>query len=239
MAQKVKPLKIEDTTSGGDLDMIPHEADPTEDYLAAKGVAFENKDTTLIDTDGSDNIQFTDPIVGVKTVNQVQSTARVTSNDTTPNYLFSKIVAGDGITLAELNDAANETLEVRADAGFFGSAFAYDEDDTESSTTSLTYVEKLTLPTGTTIASEYFIFWFYEAKNPTGNSKEMGVRVQVDNTATVNEVVIRDSKNEWGSHSGFDIYTFTAATHTIDIDFKDITDTAFIRRARLAIWRAG
>jgi len=48
---KVKPLKIEDTTSGSDLDMMPKEADPTEDYVASKGIAFENSDNTTIQGD--------------------------------------------------------------------------------------------------------------------------------------------------------------------------------------------
>jgi hypothetical protein len=45
---KVKPLKIEDSTNGTEFDMVPTETDPTEDYLASKGIAFENSENTTI-----------------------------------------------------------------------------------------------------------------------------------------------------------------------------------------------
>lgn len=61
MADKIKPLKIENPTGGGsETDPFPTETDPSEDYLAAKGLAFENTDTRLLDLDGSGNIQFKD-----------------------------------------------------------------------------------------------------------------------------------------------------------------------------------
>lgn len=48
MVDKVKPLKIEDTTNGSSLNFAPKEANPDEDFLAAKGIAFENSDNTTI-----------------------------------------------------------------------------------------------------------------------------------------------------------------------------------------------
>lgn len=48
MPDKIKPLKLEETGSGTELDMFPVETDPSEDYLAAKGVAFENSDNATI-----------------------------------------------------------------------------------------------------------------------------------------------------------------------------------------------
>jgi hypothetical protein len=46
MADKVKPLKIE---TGSDTDYLPTETDPNEDYLATKGIAFNNLDTYLLE----------------------------------------------------------------------------------------------------------------------------------------------------------------------------------------------
>ncbi len=40
---------------------------------------------------------------------------KISSNDTTPGYLNGKLVQGQGVLLNELNDAANETLEVTLD----------------------------------------------------------------------------------------------------------------------------
>jgi hypothetical protein len=48
LVDKVKSLKIEDATDGTEIDMAPTEVNPSEDYLAAKGVAFENSDDTVI-----------------------------------------------------------------------------------------------------------------------------------------------------------------------------------------------
>ena len=70
MVDKVKPLKIEDTTDGTELDMAPTEANPSEDYLASKGLALENLDTLLIDAD-SGEIQFTDTVSGTKKVSDL------------------------------------------------------------------------------------------------------------------------------------------------------------------------
>ena len=53
MADKVKFLKIENPSTGGtETDPFPVETDPTEDYGAMKGLAFENLDTFLLDKIG-------------------------------------------------------------------------------------------------------------------------------------------------------------------------------------------
>jgi len=49
---KVKPLKFETPTDGTELDVTPTGADPAEDYLACKGMAFENLDTFLAKKEG-------------------------------------------------------------------------------------------------------------------------------------------------------------------------------------------
>jgi hypothetical protein len=43
---------------------------------------------------------------------------KVSSNDTTSGFLGSKIVAGSNITVTELNDGGNETLEISSTGGF-------------------------------------------------------------------------------------------------------------------------
>lgn len=70
MVDKVKPLKIEDTTSGSSINFAPKESDPFEDYLASRGIALRNLDTFLIDDDGSE-IQFTDPTNGTKKISDL------------------------------------------------------------------------------------------------------------------------------------------------------------------------
>lgn len=63
MADKVKPLKIENLATGGTQnDPFPVETDPSQDYLAAKGIAFENSDNSLFDLDPSGEIRFKDSV---------------------------------------------------------------------------------------------------------------------------------------------------------------------------------
>jgi len=45
---KVKPLGFEEPTDGTETFPTPTELDPMEDYIAVKGVAFENSETTQI-----------------------------------------------------------------------------------------------------------------------------------------------------------------------------------------------
>lgn len=60
MVDKVKPLKTENSVDGTEDDVNYTELDPTEDYVAAKGIALENSNSRLIDLDVEGNIQFKD-----------------------------------------------------------------------------------------------------------------------------------------------------------------------------------
>lgn len=107
MADKVKPLGFESASTGGtETYPLPTELDPTEDYVAAKGVALENSDNRLIDLDVSGNIQFKD----------VTETTPVTVRQlrTATNNIFSN--SGNGFTattvqaaIVEARDAAKAT----------------------------------------------------------------------------------------------------------------------------------
>lgn len=56
---KVKPLKIENPASGGtQTDSFPTETNPAQDYLAAKGIAFENLNTFLLDKIGRSLVEL-------------------------------------------------------------------------------------------------------------------------------------------------------------------------------------
>lgn len=70
MVDKVKPLKIEEPDCGTDLNFLPTESDPDQDYLTGKGIAFECNDAYLIDVDATE-IQFTDAVSGTKKVSDL------------------------------------------------------------------------------------------------------------------------------------------------------------------------
>jgi hypothetical protein len=58
----------------------------------------------------------------------------VSADDTTPNWLFDKLVQGNGITLTELNDGSDEDVEVKVDSNVFYKPTDTSDDITEGAT---------------------------------------------------------------------------------------------------------
>ena len=58
-------------------------------------------------------------LVQAQTIMPVPFLSRISGGDTTPNYLFSKLVAGAGITLTKNNPGANETITITSASGSF------------------------------------------------------------------------------------------------------------------------
>ena len=59
MVDKIRPLKLESPALGGtEDDDFPTAADPNEDYVAAKGMAFEDDDNTRIEKAADGNVQI-------------------------------------------------------------------------------------------------------------------------------------------------------------------------------------
>ena len=119
---------------------------------------------------------------------------------------------------------------------YFGTQFEAESDETESSTTSGTYQQKLRLTTPSlAIGDKYVFFWYFEVRANLQN-KNTEARVQVDDTTTI--VESEREGNEWFPVAGFYIATIAVAgAHTVDIDYRKVDGTAYIRRARLIGWR--
>ena len=114
---RVQLSKRETTALGGDdTDAFPYEVpiEPQQDAIESAGLYFQdasNRDeTTLIWREGND-LKFKDGNNSGGLPLSYVTKAKVTSNDTTPNYLFSKIT-GDGITVTEVNNGGDETLKL-------------------------------------------------------------------------------------------------------------------------------
>jgi hypothetical protein len=113
------------------------------------------------------------------------------------------------------------------------------EDLSTSTTTSVTYQEKLNLQTSSLDAGKYRIGWSFEYLN-SGSNDSGEYRVQVDDTTTLFEVDPEHaSQNHWRPASGFATITLSAGVHDIDFDFRDIDGSTSVRRARLEIWKVG
>ncbi len=57
MVDRIRPLKLEDTTTGSSVNFTPTEADPTQDYIATKGVSYESSNTYTQDLSSDLNVQ--------------------------------------------------------------------------------------------------------------------------------------------------------------------------------------
>ena len=74
--QRTRPLKLENTVTGGGMDdSFPTAMNPAQDYADIKGVVFEGSDSQAIDVDGSGNMTFEDTVTGVKTLADLSAAA--------------------------------------------------------------------------------------------------------------------------------------------------------------------
>jgi len=133
---------------------------------------------------------------------------------------------------AEFEQTVKQELDFDAAQLNFGTLVANAADDTESSTTETAYQEKLTATTPILyVGDKYAVFWFMEIRANLQN-KSGEARLQVDDTTT--EVEVEHEGNEWFPITGFGVYTVgTEKTYTIDIDYRAVDGTAYIRRARI------
>jgi hypothetical protein len=105
----------------------------------------------------------------------------VSADDTTPNYLDAKIVAGPGISLAILNPTGDEQMRVTATGTSAESASAFD--DTPVSTSSTAYVPAFGAGGGATVPSDgdYYASWEGEIENSSGAvTADVGISVNSD-----------------------------------------------------------
>jgi len=126
----------------------------------------------------------------------------------------------------------------------FGSEYDYAESESESSTTSNTYQQKLRLTTGTVVAGTYRIGWSFEYTSTT-DKVDCGFKVELDDTTILNEVNPPPQKKyadgSYYDTAGFKHISLTNTSHTIDLDYLANVaaeeGTTYIKRARLEIWR--
>lgn len=177
-------------------------------------------------------------------VYQEDSTSAVTIEIISPPFEVKE----DGIQISDSVESINfENLSVTQDsvsevtvASIFGSQFQETSSDSESSTTSTTYQQKVRLTTPSLPSGKYRIGWYYEWRYDDDRSDFRG-RVQINDTTTIMEHQQEpkdEGSNQWYPASGFG-YVTQSGILNIDLDYcsDDWGDTSAIRRARLEIWR--
>lgn len=120
----------------------------------------------------------------------------------------------------------------------FGSWYGWNISDSESTTNSNSYVNKLTYTSPTLPNGYYRVGYQFEwRRNSTGN--DFKARILLDSTTTIMEMN-EESKdpNSWHLENGFDIVYLSAGSHTFTLDFcgETTSATSRMRRARLEFW---
>lgn len=122
----------------------------------------------------------------------------------------------------------------------FGSEAHNVEDNTLSSTTSGTYVLKMSLTTASIPAGDYMIMWTAEQSTDKA-SGAVSARVQIDDTTTLLDSTAKySSAGDFHLKSGYCVCTLSAGVHTIDLDHKCGSgpgEGSNVKNARIALWR--
>ena len=131
------------------------------------------------------------------------------------------------------------TLSNSNNQSIFGSEFQEVSDESNDSTTSSTYQQKIRMTTSLLPTGKYRVGWFWEW-NVSNSSADAEFRVQLNDTTDITNTVIesQDSVN-YHPHSGFYYLDNVSGVQNIDIDYRinSGNGTITIRKARLEIWR--
>lgn len=136
-----------------------------------------------------------------------------------------------GLVATNLQSVGEELYTIATSGGYN----LYGESESTSSTTSSSYQQKLRITTSSLAAGDYSVRWFFEYA-VASNNKQIGYRVQIDDSTTIHEINPEPRSNNYESSGGFKKITLSAGVHTIDIDYKALAGKAAkIRNARLEI----
>lgn len=138
--------------------------------------------------------------------------------------------------------SAADKVKIDALPAVFGTETQNAASESESTTSSTSFVQKATISTPSIPAGTYRVGWNFEWQYESAANDAL-VRVQVDDSTTLLEMQQEPSdagSDQWNPKGGFGYVTFgSAGTHTVDLDYRaaNALYSAHIRRARLEIWR--
>lgn len=136
-------------------------------------------------------------------------------------------------------DMGSGVAEVWVQPPTFGTWYGWNGDESETSTTSTSPVQKARL-TLTGIPEGYYrIGWYYEWRRDAAWN-DYQARIQIDDSTTIMEHIQEpQDTNSWHPVSGFYITNLSSGNHYVDFDhYGDNSGyTSYTRRLRLEIWR--
>jgi len=135
------------------------------------------------------------------------------------------------------------TLSATSATPIYGQYYTYEEDETESSTTSTDWSGKLVLTTPSIPLGTYRLSWFFEFRG-NSNTAKIFTRVMLDDTEELSLISAGDEQGDFAGTSGFKHIivngsTYSAGVHHFDIEFKagQRNKAVYISRAKLEFWR--
>ena len=110
----------------------------------------------------------------------------------------------------------------------------YEEADSESSTTSTSYQQKLRLSVSNISAGTYKLKWDAEGRN---SSAAINMRLQQDDSTTHGEIrIYYQGSTDYKTFAGLKELDLSAGSYTFDLDYNQTGGgTAYIRRARILL----
>lgn len=162
---------------------------------------------------------------------------KVSSDDTTPDFLANKLTAGEAVTISEQNGGGDESLQISGPV--FGRDYQSVVDENTATTSSTTFQTRVTLNTPT-LTGTYRVGWQVKiGANDDQNDTEARLR---DTTAgvTLDNTVIepKDTENRYAVGGAVEVvFSNESKTFTVDFRTADGWDTAIIDKARIEFWR--
>jgi hypothetical protein len=152
-----------------------------------------------------------------------------TGYPTTTHVRLGRIVTASGLIIAQYDDrivmSTNLDRELNKEV-----------ENAQSSTTG-TWQQKIRLSLTDIPEGTYIVQWYCELRhsnNTLGEAAQM--RVEADDLTELGTSAW--PYNVWEDGGGFTIADLAAGNHTLDLDFQAVGGgTAYVRRARLLLWR--
>jgi hypothetical protein len=119
----------------------------------------------------------------------------------------------------------------------FGTQYQAAASEGLSTTTSSTYVNKLTFTTSNLPAGTYHIQFYREMSNSVTN-QNYATQITVDGSTVAEEISRMSNAGEFRGRAGhYEAVFASSGTHVINLDFRTDGGTLSIKRARIVIWR--
>jgi hypothetical protein len=158
-------------------------------------------------------------------------TAPTTSKDDLDAYMASV-----GWTFVETDPS---DTPAQASAAEFGKKWGYEEDTGESSASNSTWVQKVRLSVSSLPEGDYLLMFAMIAYS-SANSVVVGMRIEADDTTVLCSTLVKPGQTEAEVPCmQFARLSSISGSHTYDLEFNlsGGSGTAYVRQARIAIYR--